>query len=75
MNRTHLAYVSQNVCSIGEGVLANTSLLYVEAGITEEFLAEGTELLGRQLAHEQLLGVSAIAGIAPWVAYFIHAAN
>ena len=63
------------MCSIGEGVLANTSLLYVEAGITEEFLAEGTELLCRQLAHEQLLCVAAIARIASRVADFIHAAS
>ena len=58
--------------SIGIGILTDTALLYVEAGVTEEFLTEGTELLCRQLAHEQLLGVAAITRITARVAYFVH---
>jgi hypothetical protein len=70
----YLANVSKNVCCIRIGILAYASLLYVETRIAEKFFAEGTELLGRQLAHEQLLGITAVTGIAPGVADFIHTA-
>ena len=49
--------------SIGILVLADAAPLYIEAGKAEHLLLKHREVLVRQLAHEHLLGETAIAGI------------
>ena len=57
---------------IGVLVLPDGALLYIETGEKEHLLLERTDFIGRKLVHEELLGVGAVARIAPPVLYLRH---
>ena len=70
--RTDFADVSKQVSRIGIVVLANASLLNVEARKAEKLLLETAELLGRELAQKDLLCIGTVAWIALAVFYLFH---
>jgi hypothetical protein len=66
--------VAKKVSSVRVAVLSDASFLYVEARKAEKLLLETAEFLCRELAHEELLCVRAITGIAVQVFYLSHSA-
>ena len=67
-----LRHVAQHVRRHVVGVLPGGAPLDVESGEAEELLLEDGELLGRQLAEEDLFGVGGIAGIDGAVLDVLH---
>ena len=51
----HLCHVAQHVCGIGVFILSDPALLHIKAGEAEYLLLEDTEVLVRELSHEELL--------------------
>ena len=72
IRRRHLTDVPQDQCGIRGLVLTDGTTLHIKTGKTEQLFLKHAELLGRQLAHEKLLGVTRITGIAVPVLDFVH---
>ena len=72
VGRSDFADIAEDMGSVGTGILTDAVLDDVETGEEEEFLLKAGELLGGQLAHENLLRVGTVARIAVPVLDFYH---